>query len=316
MNQRGSISASWIASSVAVVIAAIALLAGAARAVQPQFGTSTCTNCVGGVCWSSTPTVIPSPPGNGYPWADPLVQSPDGTFEIPNWSIVQRFEGNQWCIYYIDAICRWVRMLNCHGRPFYVWEVIGTREELGECFPVPSPDPRLENPAPPGGGAPVVIPAGPSTGSMWNCHAASTGLGPGAPTPPQPQCLPAPRGSNTTPYTPKPTVPTGSTGFWDGYGTSITQNPCWREFECPDASAEAGTVVLLWRAPKNRDGSRDTSKARPVHSARSNGNGSYQSKNGGRPLNSAATKQQAFGEYEEHSSAAETYYRCYAYVCD
>lgn len=285
--------------------------AAAAMQVTPP----NCGTCVGGICWSATQYVITSPPTNGFPIAEPMVYNPDGTFEMPNWSVVQRYENGQWCYYYVDAICRWVRLLNCHGRPLYVMEVIGTRELLEGCHPLPSSSLLFENPDPPGPDGPPVAPPSPSTGETWNCHSVATGgLRPPVPTPSLPGTLPPPRAGGT-PYTPKPPT-TGEFGFWDSTAASIVKNNCWVEMDCGTGDPPAGAAVVLWEAPKNSDGSRNTAKAWPKHSAKSKGGGQYESKNGTRPVKDPATKQQAFGEYVRNDSAAETYYRCYAYICD
>ncbi len=276
-------------------------------AIQPASaqapGTNVCPGaCVQGICNEPGTPVgnVEGPAVAGYVW---------------------RQVGGQWCLFEILVWERWVWKRYCTGSGvFRVRLVVGWNEiNIGCVSTAPDPatmPPTVMNPWIPGQTPPSLGPPGTvPTGAFTNCYSNVTGLGPGAEGP-----------SDTPPPGSEPTGPaTGpGPGFWDPSGLSIVRNPCFRAVDCPASPADPpdGTVVVVWEAPTKGGtgadaGQPDTGKAKPVHAAKSNGNGTYDTKNGTAPRNPAATRQEAVDRYTQGlPTGRKAYTVCYEPIPD
>jgi hypothetical protein len=79
------------------------------------------------------------------------------------------------------------------------------------------------------------------------------------------------------------------------------------------------TVVIVYKAPKKGGtgpdkNDPDTTKAKAKHAAKSNGDGTYESKNGTAPPKPNATPAEAFDEYMQVETGEVAYKVCWAPV--
>ena len=81
----------------------------------------------------------------------------------------------------------------------------------------------------------------------------------------------------------------------------VTSGPCYDELEaCSKTNPPpAGAIVTVYIAPKKPNGEPDMNQAQPVHACKSNGDGTYESKNGfSQDVKEDATWDEAIGGYE------------------
>lgn len=199
-----------------------------------------------------------------------------------------------YCLYLITTLWRPLVYWSCTGTPQVIRQLVGYRKELipNSCRPL-AETVHLWNQLNIGGeiqGYPVWNP--PDSNGMigpampwppydlsYNCHYysfvedAPSGSIPMPPPPSTPQA-PMPGDSNPTPHTPIP----------PGKGGHIEELPlcCFQTVSCEDPD---GTFLVWYEVPM-KDGKEDWGKARPIHSAKKNGNGTCRTKNGSREYSS------------------------------
>lgn len=280
----------------------ISVLAAFSAWAHAQQSTPGCLPCVGGVCYANPPGAVTSNELEVLDQRTAWRPMPDGTV----------------CLCRINLIGRKVVLRNCSNLPFvvnqyfYVQVVellsgpIDPNSVAGAGGPGTVPDTGLNGPSTGGPWPPTWPPAS----VTWNCHSQAIGLGPGTPAP-----LPA-----STPPPPsqfpgaEPVNPSGSGSGQGGPGggyftpdpTDVYRTNCWRDcfvYQIPPPNPPngppAGTVLVWYKAPiENKEP--NYSNATPLHSATSNGDGTYTSKNGTEPLRD----QESYGHLEQ------TYGKC------
>lgn len=220
---------------------------------------------------------------------------------------------------------------SCTGFDVIVRQMVGYREERTTCYTQPQlaaywqqiggqiPQhplyPQLSVWNPPVNGVPGAEMPWPPFPLAYNCHNVTFmegPSGPGLPVPPLPPTSipPLPGDPNPAPFDP---MPPGQGLHIDGILPLIsccTVYPCDSLFPSPD-------VVVWWEVPLKKGGEPDHGEARPIHSARRNGDGSCRSKNGfggdyaGFPEDQLDTKYGADGEVRGNNKIMK-----HCMVCD
>lgn len=249
----------------------------ASRATAAATG---CNDCRRGVCYDTAPTT------------DNVIGSP------PRPRIMWTYDGSNVSLKYVTTHMRKVIMKTCAGKEFVAYQVVyitfspvPDQNQLPIVLPVGSPQVNAYPKAVNGPSTGVWPPPGPYVNVGSNCHAETLGLGAGTAQPPP----------STPPPTPPPgaTVPTGGEGFWVEDAAPVFTDPCWsRCTTCsePPPPRPQGAVVVWYVAPEAR-GQTDHSKGTPLHSATSNGDGTYTSKNGSEAKKSNENESHLDAEY-------------------
>ncbi len=262
----------------------------------------TCSSCQEGICMDSPPRTVPMTPPN--PGGLPTVFHNDQT-------LVWKQQGIQWCLYRRTTYCLVLIYKDCDLKDIEIWEPIGYKDEPvspPNCYtPTPGADPLAGNPlrnsccnSPGPDGVPT--PGGPEI-SGWNCHGYSLGFTPGSPKLPTTPVTPAPyMPPGTTPITPR-----GSAGGHANNPGPITGSSAYSLMVegCPEPPPP-GTVVMVYEVPTGKDGKPDQSKRKAVHSATSNGDGTYKTKNGNTAAKPNASKAEAIDTYVNNKPAGTT----------
>lgn len=244
-----------------------------------------CVNCVNGICQDSAP------------------EADNGTPYTPGTYVMWIGNGSNVSLCYVTVHGRKVILKTCGGKELAVIQIIGyttTQAKTPSGVPIiyPASSPAVN-------GYPMAI-NGPTTGT-WppttpyrnigtNCHAEALGVGQGLAGGQDATTHPAP---TTPPVVPPGAVPTTGAGFWVEDPAAAYKDPCWhRCTSCgaPPPPHPAGRVVIWYSAPTTGSQT-DHSKGTALHSATSNGNGSYTSKNGASENNSAETETNLDNKY-------------------
>lgn len=224
-----------------------------------------------------------------------------------------------WKLYEIDFEIEEITLTLCDLSKLVVWRVNNIylfATEYRYCLSVGVPVPafpekfdpgNIGNPYPVSGQPPGATP--PSLGPTLskNCHGVSLGFCPPFSLPPG---TPGPPG----PSTPGAAIPAG--GTWINDPTPVTGGPSRQQVECVEPP-DGGVIVMVYCA-KELPGPTlpgapplvDPATISAVHSATSNGDGTYTSKNGMREKDGMATEEEAFGEYLDPDNWEEEYV-CY-----
>lgn len=250
---------------------------------------SVCTHCVNGICQDTAPAADNN---------TVIVRKP-----VTMWVA----SGNSVALTNVSQVQRKVVLKTCTGLKFEAFQLVGL-------ISVPVRSPVTHQPIILPLNAPEVAqhPAvnGPSTGNPWpppfpynnlgtNCHAETLGIGQGQPSgggaTTMPPATPPPP---PLPPTNPPAVPTTGAGFWLNDPAAAFKDPCWhRCTNCgaPPPNHPAGRVVIWYSAPEGAQ--TDHGHGTALHSATSNGNGTYSSKNGASANSSSKTEAELDGQY-------------------
>lgn len=260
-----------------------------------------CVNCDANFICQDNPGV-PGPVQQG--WTEFTIWLDDGVDA----------NGNKcWKLHNIAVEFQWVTLTLCDGTEISVKRNSGVmfKESMpvlryceGGAYPFgPGGDAdKVVNPPPSGGAAPLPAttpaPAGPQVTKI--CH--TTAFFP----------CPFPYPPNTPPP-PAPTLPgviqPGGTAVPDDAASAISGSNGYEQVECTDPPAE-GVVVMIYCStvapgPPDSDGNYplDPDSTHAVHSAVSNGDGTYMTKNGRNKKDESASKEKAIDTYTDDDAS-------------
>ncbi len=149
-----------------------------------------------------------------------------------------------------------------------------------------------------------------------NCHGAAM---PPVNMPSNPPPTPPP-GRPGSVGTPAPNPSTGAVINGDEAEKVISKSGCFEAIECspPASHPPSGTILMIYTAPKKPDGEPDHGKATPQHSFTSNGDGTYDSKDGPSGAVDDGSYDDAVGDYLDPPDDSNqcSYLLCYRNTCD